>query len=94
MSKKWKVEIPDSVLKDIPDDERDDLIKQIKEAFENCEDPTSFGEPVEALPKGVTVCPHCGTSLLQGPVSTALDEPVQFFDCPNCLKSFTGEPLN
>ena len=94
--KKRKLVIPDSALKDIPEDERGDAVQAIKEAFSGDVDPAELGTPVERLPQGARDCPECATPLEAGPTFPlpGEGEVVQIFDCPKCDKAFMGEPLN
>jgi hypothetical protein len=93
--KPWKVEIPDSALKDVPEEDRDDLKAEIKKMFEDG-DPAELGQPIERLPKGAKHCPECGTLLEPGPTFPVppSGEVVQIFDCIKCDRGFMGEPLN
>ena len=94
MKKKLKVKIPDSALKDIPEDDRQGVVEEIKTLFDK-KDPQTIGEPVEQLPAGAKHCPRCGEVLEKGPTFSIPDgEVVQIFDCVKCDKAFMGEPLN
>jgi hypothetical protein len=92
--KDWKVEIPDSALKDVPEEKREEVKAEIERLFSEG-NPTELGKPVERLPKGAKYCPNCGKALYVGPTLTVPDEGVkQIFDCEGCDSSFLGEPLN
>jgi ribosomal protein S27AE len=95
MKKKFKVEIPDSALKDVPEDEREGVKDMIKDLFANEVDPAEIGTPVEKLPEGAKFCPECGGALVAGPTFPLEDNTVvQIFDCTKCGASYMGEPLN
>jgi hypothetical protein len=92
--KKWKIEIPDDALKDVPEEDREQLKKEITALFENRE-PGEIGEPIQELPEGSLNCPKCGADLEAGPTfSLPEGEVTQIFFCLECDDDFIGQPLN
>ncbi len=92
--KPWKIKIPDSALKDVPEDKREEFKKTVVDLFQNA-DPEEIGKPVKELPEGSQVCPICGSPLEAGPTFSLPDgEAVQIFDCVDCDQGFMGKPLN
>ena len=96
MKKKMKVEIPNSALKDIPEDEREGVKQELEQMFDGMEHPEEVGQSVKQLPPGAKYCPECGTLLQPGPTFPIPPEGnvVQIFDCEKCDQGYMGEPLN
>jgi hypothetical protein len=94
--KKWTVEIPDSALKDVPEEERERVKAEVEKVFTDLDHPEEIGRPVQQLPSGARFCPECGTMLVPGPTFPVppKNEVVQIFDCPKCDVGYSGEPLN
>lgn len=98
MKKKLKIEISPEALKDIPEDEREEVRKEIEERmgeFATAEDLLAVSEELKRIGAGVHECPECGGGLEGGPVF-AIDEndTEQIFWCQECGREFIGEPWN
>lgn len=101
MSKKpIKIMFTKNALDSFPEDEREEIAKQLEELFKNS-NPEELGNPIERLPSGTYNCPNCGSKLEQGPVfQMPVDgdlnnlQPVQIFDCTGCNCSFFGNIVN
>lgn len=101
MTKKpTKIVFAKGALDSFPEDEREEIAKQLEEFFKSS-NPEEIGSPIERLPSGTYNCPHCGAKLEQGPViQMPVDgdvnnlRPEQIFDCTGCNGSFFGDIVN
>jgi len=92
--KKTKVVITDKALKDIPEEDREAVVKDIREMFENTDPEDLPGKVVATLPKGQRTCPNCNGPLDLGPTLDLPDRVVQIYECDPCDEGFEGEPVN
>lgn len=84
MTKKPTIEVADGALDNIPEDEREDVLKLIQESFEGFDPREPPGKPVLALEPGTTTCPIC-----DGPLELAGESHGHIFlECEACDECF------
>jgi len=95
-----KIRNLEEMLLKFPEDQREDMRKQITEMFEGMDTSKPIGTPVESLPEGQKNCPHCNGPLVDvhGKESRGVPLPngsvVNIVDCKKCDVSFTVPAIN
>ena len=94
--KKPKIKIEKDAFKNIPEEDREEVKKDILEAFSDMDKAIEESVAVEVLPEGANECTKCGGKLEAGPVITIPpdNEVIQIFHCVECWQPFQGKPLN
>lgn len=89
--KKREIKNLDEVLKDIPEEDRASLRKQIEKLFSG---DTIPGKPVRELPTGSNTCTLCAGPLKQLRSLAGNPEVVDMFECDACDECFMRPAAN
>ena len=91
MKKPMKIELAPGALDNIPEEQREALMDEIREAFKDFDPEEPPGKPVRGLEPGTTHCPLCGTEFGKGHLTKLPDGNVVFIDCRGCDETFAYE---
>lgn len=89
-----KIVIPDKALKNIPEEDREDIKKLIQEKLSvDTAELLESSQPVERLEE--PICPGCGKILeASGPTFDDGEDIVQIYDCWDCDRVFMLKATN
>lgn len=90
-----KVTIPDHVLAQVPEEDREEFKKEVEETLKGAfTDPDFKLKPIRHL-GDEAVCPDCKVGLVLVQTACLPDgHLVSLYDCPKCDEPFEGEAKN
>jgi len=83
MKKPLKIELAPGVMDAVPEEDREELMAAIKEAFADFDPADPPGVPIVWIESGVTECPRCG-ALLNEPHAVSMPDKHLVYDCTGC----------